>query len=563
MSSRRPAVPSERQRRNRIRVLAGALVLVIALLGARATFLGTVRAGELGSAADRQQQLQVEVPAPRGSIVSRDGRVLANDRLVVDVTATPALIQDPADIQQAADALSPILRRKPETLAGLLSGNERYALLKRQVDATDAEKIAEMDLTGIHLTDTFQRHLPRARSGAQLLGLTDIDRAGQSGLELQFDEELQGSPGERLEVHDPAGRPLKVLAETDAKPGATLRLTIDTEIQAKAESILASVVKQRGAKSATAIVMDPRNGKVFAMATVPRFNPNVRTKVPEARTHNRPVTDTFEPGSTFKVVTVAGALEEKAVTPATRFNLPVSYTLFDRTLREAERKEEQTLSVTEILRDSSNIGTVKIAEELGADGVQRWIDRFGFGETTGITYPGEVSGLVLPRDEWSGVSIINIPIGQGIGVTLAQMARAYSAIANGGLLVTPRVVNRVGSTTLKTPERRRIMSRATARKLNKMLVGVVDDDGTGINAQITGYQVAGKTGTANKVNPKTGEYDKRYVASFVGYAPASKPQLLVAVSVDEPRREYYGGAVAAPAFKEIALFALQRLKIAP
>jgi cell division protein FtsI/penicillin-binding protein 2 len=272
------------------------------------------------------------------------------------------------------------------------------------------------------------------------------------------------------------------------------------------------------------------------------------------------VSDVFEPGSTFKIVTIAGALEEGLVKPDTRFYLPSVLETYDRTLEDAHERPPINASVTQILQQSSNIGTVLIAQRLGKDRLLDWIDKFGFLQTTGIDFGGEAEGS---RSEWSGVSITNIPIGQGITVSLMQLLNAYATIANGGYRVTPHLAARVGDTAVSAERGPRVLSAATARKVDRMLRDVVDVEGTGGRAAVRGYAVAGKTGTAEKIDPKTGEYVDKYVASFVGYLPADNPELLIAVVVDEPGYPYYGGDVAAPAFEKIAEYSLQMLEIAP
>lgn len=553
---------TRRDRSRRIRVLVGAAVLLLSLLGLRAAFLGTVEAGELSSRAVSQNRVETKVLAERGSILARDGTDLATDRLAVDVTASPNLITDPSAV---AARLAPIIHRDPNTLANTLSKPGLYAMLARNVAPADADRARDLKIPGIYFSDTYQRFLPGNFLASQLIGLTGDTHEGLTGIELERNGALTGSPGRRVEVRDVFGRPIQVLADEEASPGTDVKLTIDPAIQAQTESVLASTREKFGAESAMAIVMDPRDGSVLAMATVPRFNPNKRATINQELINNRPVTDTFEPGSTFKIVTMAGALEDGRVSPGTAFNLPVEYKLYDRTLKDSHRDEPVTYTASEILEQSSNIGTVKIAQRLTQTRLQAWITRFGFGSPTGIDYPGEVKGLVLPRDKWSGTSILNIPIGQGVGVTLTQLTRAYAAIANGGRLVTPHVIDSVGGTPQEHPAGRRIMSAETAAKVDKMLRKVVSDNGTGTAAKISGYRVAGKTGTAQKIDPTTGEYSNAlYDASFVGYAPAENPQLLVAVVVDEPTvGSYYGGDVAAPAFEDIAEFSLRSLRIAP
>jgi cell division protein FtsI (penicillin-binding protein 3) len=546
----------------RIRLLLGVAVVALALLAGRAAFITTVRGDDLSRQAARQQRATFELPAPRGTILSRDGQVLAVDRPTSLVSATPYLIHDRA---RYARELAPILGVRPQELEQRMSRRSGYEVLARYVDLDAADRIKTLGLPGIDLSDTRQRVYPGGRLAPQLLGLTDDDGRGLSGLELQLNRSLTGRPGLRREAHDPFGRPVRILANRDPVAGQAVRLTIDSTIQERTEQILAEIRKTHEAKSAMAVVMRPGDGAILALATVPRYDPNDRTRLDPALERERPVTDAFEPGSTYKLVTVGGALQEGLVGPSTVFDLPPTLTLYDRTLQEAHPRDEVQWTTSEILARSSNIGAVKIAQVLGRTGVQRWIERFGFGDRTGIDFPGEARGALRPLSQWYGTSILNIPIGQGNTVTLLQLARAYAAVANGGRLVRPYLVGRVGSRDTRPSRGRRIMSPATAQALNQMLRGVVSPDGTGALARVQGYEVAGKTGTANKIDPETGLYSEtRYVSSFVGYAPANRPRLLVAVAVDEPvAGGIFGGEVAAPAFERIAGMALQRLEILP
>jgi cell division protein FtsI/penicillin-binding protein 2 len=308
--------------------------------------------------------------------------------------------------------------------------------------------------------------------------------------------------------------------------------------------------------------MDPRTGAVLAMAVAPTFNANRFPTTRADRRRNRAVTDTYEPGSTFKLVTVAAGLEEGMITPRTAFRLPPTIKVADRTIREAHTRGTQSMSVREIVEYSSNIGTITIAQRLGEGRLAYWIDRFGFGEPTGIDFPGESPGFALPLDEWSGSTIGTVPIGHGIAVTPVQMARAYAAIANGGVLVRPYLVEKVDGQDVKRARGTRIVSREVSEQMLDMLRGVVLE-GTGTEAAIPGYTVAGKTGTAAKIEPSGRYSTSKYVASFVGLVPATKPRLVVMVMVDEPHGSIYGGDVAAPAFKQIARFNLQHLEVPP
>ena len=342
------------------------------------------------------------------------------------------------------------------------------------------------------------------------------------------------------------------------RDGRDVYLTLDHTIQANAQAVLRDTVLRWHAKSATAIVLDPTTGAVRAMAIAPGFDANVYPQVWRVLQRNRAVTDTYEPGSTFKLVTVAGALSEGLVNPNTRFTLPYEIQVADRRIHDAEPRGTETMSVSEILSRSSNVGAITLAERLTRHRLVHWISRFGFGQPTGIDFPGESQGIVLPEDKWSGSSIGNIPIGQGIAVTPIQMASAYAAIANRGVWVRPHLVDHVGDGDTAQAARRRIVSGWVAREIMAMLKNVVAE-GTGTLAVVPGYQVAGKTGTAAKPDAHGGYSDSRYVASFVGAVPASRPRLVILVSVDEPRGAIWGGVVAAPAFAQIAKFDMQYL----
>jgi cell division protein FtsI (penicillin-binding protein 3) len=345
-----------------------------------------------------------------------------------------------------------------------------------------------------------------------------------------------------------------VLSSVPAEEGRNVRLTLDDTLQSNAQSVLLRTARRWGAKAATAVVLDPTTGEILAMASEPGFDANRFPETSRDVQRNRAVTDTYEPGSTLKVVTVAGALSERLVTPATQFSLEPKIQVADRVIREAHRKQTERLTVAEILSESSNVGTITLAEQLGRERLEGWVARFGFGKKTGIDFPGESPGI-MPF-YWSGSTIGTLPIGHGIAVTPVQMAAAYGAVANGGVWIRPSLV------ADRPVKRRRVMSRHVSNQLMSMLRDVVIE-GTGQEAEVQGYQVAGKTGTAAKPDPNGGYSESRYVASFVGVVPASAPRLVVLVTVDEPHGAIWGGVVAAPAFQEIARFALQYLEIPP
>jgi cell division protein FtsI/penicillin-binding protein 2 len=397
-----------------------------------------------------------------------------------------------------------------------------------------------------------------------VIGFAGTDNKGLGGLEVQYDRSLSGKTGKQTIVRDPFGRAIDVVSMTPEQQGHAVFTTIDSKIQANAEQVLRQTIRQWHAKSATAIVLDPHTGAVLAMAQAPGYDANNSSHVPQALLTNHAVTDVFEPGSVFKLVTVAGALTEGLVTPDSQFTLAPCIQIADKCIHDAEKRGTETMSVAKILSYSSNVGAITIAEKLGAAQLMNWIHRFGFGKSTGLDFPGESVGIVPSYPaQWSGTTIGNVPIGQGIAVTPIQIASAYAAIANGGVWIQPHLVDRVGGRTLHSYTHRRVVSPAVDQELKTMLTGVVDEHGaTGNAARISGYTVAGKTGTAQIPGPH-GYTTGKYVASFVGMVPVKSPRLLVLVSVEEPRDQIFGGVVAAPAFAEIAKFDLQYLGVPP
>jgi cell division protein FtsI (penicillin-binding protein 3)/stage V sporulation protein D (sporulation-specific penicillin-binding protein) len=373
---------------------------------------------------------------------------------------------------------------------------------------------------------------------------------------------LSGHSGKQLIVHTPNGTPIDVLDLQPEVDGRDVKLTIDATIQTEVERVLTATTKQWAAKGATAIVMNPRTGEIYAMASVPTVDANKFGDANSSWQRNRAVTDTYEPGSTFKIVTISAALEEKIVSPTMSWVLPPRIKVADRVIKEAEPRPTMRLSTRDILVQSSNVGTITIGRMLGRDKLDSWMRRYGFGAETGIDFPGEVQGLMLQPDEWSGSTIGNVPIGQGIGVTAVQLANAYAVIANDGVMVQPHLLKQVGDEPEIRYPRKRVISAQTAQVMRDMFGQVVTDErGTGNLAKIPGYAVAGKTGTANKA--EGGIYVKgRYSSSFIGFVPAQNPQLLTLVVVDEPSVPW-GGTVAAPAFEQITEFSLQYLAIPP
>jgi cell division protein FtsI (penicillin-binding protein 3) len=546
----------------RIGLLFAAFLTLLAFAGLRSVQIGVLKGGKLSSAAATQQIRTATVPARRGSITDRNGVALAVSEPADDISATPYLIKDPVS---AAAKIAPILGVPEDELVKKLARRDTgFVYLARQVPAAKSDKLQALALPGLQFDPGNHRVYPHGWLASQVLGSVGTDGNGLFGLEYGFNARLHGHDGVRRTVNDALGKPVAVTDPRPAVAGQGLQLTLDAKIQDKVEQVLQGVGQTYRPKGATAIVMDPNDGELLAVANWPRINANDPAGAPGYANEDRAVGFTYEPGSTFKAFTVAGALQDGIVTPTTSFDLAPQIHVADRVIGEAETRGPVTLTTAGILAQSSNVGAITIGLREGADRFDKWIHRFGFGKPTGVDLPGEERGLVLARAKYSGSTMGNLPIGQGISVTPMQMATAYAAIANGGILRSPHIVREVDGRPATTPVGHRVISPAVATQLRTMLEGVFAPGGTASEVSIPGYQLAGKTGTANKIDPTTGEYSKsRYVASFMGFAPAAKPRLLVAVMVDEPQGAIYGGTVAAPAFGKIMSFALQYLRIPP
>ena len=543
----------------RIRLLLALALLVFAGTLARAVWLQAVQAGTLGRIASSQHKQTIEIPAGRGTIYDRKGEPLAIGEQTTTVYADPRQIENP---RRVAIAAAKALDLDANALYGQLADRSRhFVYVKRKADPVEAAALEKQELAGLGFYAEELRTYPQRGVAAHVLGFAGVDNKGLEGLEGSLDAVLAGKPGSETIVKDPLGRSIDVIATRPEEAGRNIFLTLDHRLQAQAEQVLRETVSSSRAKAGTAIVLDPLTGAVLAMATAPGFDLNRFSRASADRRRNRAVTDTYEPGSTFKLVTVSAALSEKLVTPTTPFTLATSIQVADRVIHEHEPRATQRMTVAQILSQSSNVGTITLAQLLGQTRLVDWIDRFGFGRSTAIDAPGESRGL-LPS-YWSGSTIGNVPIGQGIAVTPIQMAAAYAAIANGGVLRTPYLVERIDGRRPKRGPSRRVVSRTVAAQVMTMLRDVVSaEGGTGAAAAVPGYTVAGKTGTAAK--PEPGGYStSRYVASFVGVVPAKRPRLVVLVSIDEPRTAIWGGVVAAPAFSRIAQYGLQELEVAP
>jgi cell division protein FtsI (penicillin-binding protein 3) len=545
---------------SRLRVLLLLVLVVFGGLFARAAWIQTVRASGLAAMAQQQTKATVVLPAGRGTLFDRLGSPLALGEQATTIVADPMQISRP---RHAAEVAAKVLGISAKTLFPQLADRKLgFVYVERKAPPAKATALAAKKLTGFTFYPEERRVYPQKTVAAPVLGYAGVDNTGLGGLELQLESQLHGTPGQETVVRDALGSVIDTTNERPARNGRDVFLTLDSHIQAEAEQVLRATVRKWHAKDATALVLDPKTGAVLAMAMEPGYDannfPRALAKGLEA---NHAVTDVFEPGSVFKVVTIGGALSEGLVTPRTTFRLPYSIRVADRVIHDAEPRPTETMTVAQILQRSSNVGAVTIAEKLlGEARLKKWIARFGFGQKTGIDFPGESPGI-LPS-YWSGSTIGNVPIGQGISVTAIQLASVYAAIANGGTWIRPHLVDHVQGERPPALHTRRILSPGIDRELLSMLKGVVSDVGTAQAAEIPGYTVAGKTGTAQK--PIGGRYvPGKYVATFVGMVPARDPRLVVLVSVDEPHGSIFGGIVAAPAFAQIAAFDLQYLEVPP
>ena len=537
---------------------------MLALAGLRAGWLGVVRADALRKVAATQQNAKVTVPAERGAITDRNGIELAVSQPATTIAATPYLVKDPAKV--AAKLARPLRTPEGELLKQLTPPRHRLRL-PRPPRARDPRPPRRADEDrGPRVHPRAPPHLPARLPRVAAARRRRRPRAPACrGSSTRSTPLLRGRDGERRLVKDALGEAIELRETRHEQPGSTITLTIDEAIQDKAEQVLADVGETWRPHAATAIVMDPRTGALLALANWPRVDANQPGHAPDFARQNRAVGTTYEPGSTFKPFTVAGALEDHKVTPDTKFNLPPTIRLYDREIGESHPRGPVTLSTAEILAQSSNVGAVTIGLKLGARRFDYWVRRFGFGKPTGTDLPGEEAGIVLPLAKYSGASMGNLPIGQGLAVTPMQMAVAYSAIANGGVLRAAHIVERrqrPRDAAAQGPPRHRGVDRGVAAARCSRACSARAAPRPARRSRATSWP-ARPARRRSPTRSRAATPATKYVSSFVGFAPAKAPKLLVTVMVDEPKGEIYGGLVAGPAFKRITSFALSYLKIPP
>ena len=553
---------SHRASDQRITIIQIVIIVWMMAIGGKLVWLQVKQHDWLLARAARQQQAAINLSPMRGVIYDRNGNELARSVAVKSLYASPGDISDAAG---AADKLSEVLRIDRDDLYKRLTSERAAVAVKRKLDDKEVAEVEKLSLPGLRFVNEMKRFYVSGTSASHVLGFVDIDERGVGGIELSYDKLIRGQGGRLLLDVDALNKSYDHSVE-DPVPGSNVSLTVDLMIQHHVEKALAEAVRSTRARGGTIVVLRPATGEILALANYPTFNPNDVSESTEIQRRNRAVETAFEPGSIFKLVTYSAALEEHLIRPNTLIDCGGGQ------IRIADRIVHDhpygVLTAAQALAKSSNVAAIKIGMRLGNERLASYIERFGFGRRTGIELPGESRGLFQPASEWGPTTIGSIPMGHEIGVTAVQATAAYACIANGGEWVKPHLVSRVTSTSgdvleEEQPERRQVVSEATAATLKAMLEGVVVQ-GTGKAARLGGYRAAGKTGTAQKVDPATGRYSNtRYVASFAGFAPVDNPEVACVVSLDEPVGAHLGGAVSAPVFARVVSDALHVLGVPP
>ncbi|MDD2540416.1 MAG: penicillin-binding protein [Desulfuromonadaceae bacterium] len=556
----------EKWARIRIVMIGTVFGLLFLSVAGRAFYLQILQHEILVKRADKQHQHKVDLTTGRGSILDHNGTILAESIHMDSCYAEPHRIND---VEGTAGVLAPILGISKNELAAKLSADRTFTWIERYLAPEVATRIKNMKLPGIGFVPESKRFYPNMEIAAHVIGFTGRDPNGLEGIELKYDSTILGNTGYMITERDALGRNIGIMNTVikDSSPGKSVVLTLDKTIQFITEKELAKAVKESNAKNGMALVMESDTGRVLAMANYPTFNPNSYSRYPYAQVRNRAVADSYEPGSTFKVFTIAAAIDSGRIKATDVYNCENgTYRIADRTIHDDH--PQSRLSVSDIIKYSSNIGAAKIGFKMGEERLFTYLRNFGFGERTGIDLPGESPGNL--KRHWYGIDLATISFGQGVSLSAIQLGTALSAVANGGNLMKPYLVEQIlddnGTVVQKFEPQivRRVISPETARKVTKMMETVTGPGGTGMKAALDGFLVAGKTGTAQKVDPVTHTYSPtKRIGSFVGFVPADKPKLTIVVVIDEPQGVRYGGVVAAPAFRGIAQSSLAYLKIQP
>lgn len=560
----RQLAPGDPRRRLRVAAVLATLVLVVMI--ARLVEMQTFSGPQMALKAERGRTVTLTLPALRGTISDADGVALATTVEARNVTADQTLVKDP---RATAEVLAPLVGQSVNRLQRRLTGDRRFVYIAKGITPKKWQEIKALSLAGIFSEGTSRRVYPAGDVAANLVGFVGADGRGLGGLESSMQSTLAGTPGTLAYETSSGGEriPSGASKQVDAVDGRDVRLTIDRDIQWVAQQAIAAQVRATKAESGTVVVMDPRTGDVLAMATAPTFDPNRAGSAKAVNRGNRAVSDIYEPGSTSKVMTAAAVIEEGALTPGSRLSIPPTLPRAGSVFHDHEPHGTLHLTFAGVLAKSSNIGTILASEKIGSRTLYSYLKKFGIAEPSGLSFPGESRGLLPELKDWSGTTFPTVAFGQGLSVNALQATSVFATIANGGVRMQPRLVaatTQADGALEQTPPSAgvQVVSQKTARAVSDMLESVVSEEGTAPMAKIPGYRVAGKTGTANRVDPACGCY-RGYTASFIGFAPADAPQLVVSVALQAPKRGHYGGRLGGPVFKKVMSFALQERAVAP
>ncbi|GAA2100970.1 peptidoglycan D,D-transpeptidase FtsI family protein [Actinomadura alba] len=570
----RPRSRVPMRRRDPIKRLNVGLLLiafVLSLFAGRLVQLQGIESQQYAQQAIRQRLVKIDLPATRGEITDAQGTKLAMTVEAQAIFADPVMVR-PGERQRIVEALAPMLGLDPaKVLKAISTPDSRFEYIVHGVKPDQARMVRALGFEGIGTLPEYRRVYPAESLAANVIGFVNRDGEGGGGLEHGMDRVLAGRDGwQRVEIsRDGQHIPMGEDQSSKPVPGQGLRLALLSDLQYKAQQAITNQVRATKALSGSVIVMDPRTGHILAMAMAPGFDPNDYGRSSPAARSNPAVEEAFEPGSTNKVITAAAVMEKAGVTAETPFTVPDHIYRQGRKFQDSHTHRTERLTFGGILAQSSNVGTILASEKINPETLYQFMRAFGFGEPTGVKLPGETMGILHPPAKWSATDRYPIAFGQTVSVNALQMASVYATIANGGVRVAPTLVT--GTTDEKgrltpapEPAKRRVISTQTAKEITRMLEGVTTTEGTAPAAQIPGYRVAGKTGTAERPNPRCHCYrGGGYTASFAGFAPADDPQLVVQVVLQAPKGRYYGGEVAAPVFKDVMSFALQTRKVPP
>lgn len=578
----RPAMPPRRPRRFRTieprrrgTVVLLVFLFVVSLFVGRLVEFQGLRSEELADAALGQRLRTADIPASRGVITDSSGSPLAVSMEVRHITADQTLVEEPT---QTAAVLAPILKMDPAVLTQRLTGDKRFVYIKKRAEPAQWRAIQDWRVAdgtdgslvqGIFSERGTVRDYPNGTLAANIVGFVNDEGIGATGLEYGLDQELAGSPGEVTYEEAPGGRmiPGSERERVEPEQGLGVRLTIDSDLQWAAQNAIAAQVKEADADYGMVVALEVGTGRVLAMATAPTFDANEPEEVNPEDWQNRPVTHALEPGSTTKVFTHAAILNERAATPTTAFVIPPALQRGGKSITDHTPHGTITRTLTGVLAESSNIGTILAAETIGEEKLFEYMKKFGVGSPTGLNFPGETSGLISPLEDWSETTFPTVAFGQGMALSALQVTNGFAAVANNGVMVEPRLIDayvRPDGTVqaTQTGEESRVVSARAARETRRMMERVVSPEGTAPKTAIPGYRVGGKTGTAERIDPACGCY-RGYTASFVGLAPAEDPKVVVGAWLDNPRNGHYGGVLAGPVFVEVMTSALQSQGVRP